>query len=142
MADLKTAAQAVVDAKRTGRSIVALSGAIRGLEDALAADTRDGVLNMDAAVTDHSSTAGLVTNSTDTADQRDTRAEAHRAECLADWRDAGLAIQHLEGINTADVTSESRRSLALEVLERITRRHQVQFGGMDRARRAQQEAQS
>ena len=44
MADLKTAAQAVVDAKRTGRSIVALSGAIRGLEDALAADTRDEVL--------------------------------------------------------------------------------------------------
>jgi len=43
---LKTAAQAVVDAKRTGRSIVALSGAIRGLEDALAADTRDEVLNM------------------------------------------------------------------------------------------------
>ena len=41
---LKTAAQAVVDAKRTGRSIVALSGAIRGLEDALAADTRDEVL--------------------------------------------------------------------------------------------------
>src|SRR3990167_9830558 len=111
---LREAAQAVADMRHNPHRHEASFDARSHLEyvideilsPALAADTRDEVLNMDAAVTDHSSTAGLVTNSTDTADQRDTRAEAHRAECLADWRDAGLAIQHLEGINTADVTSE------------------------------------